>query len=59
MKDYSVAKVTIIVTNIYAITHSSKTLQEAQKKEKSPYSNPQKDMWQTWFPNEKEISSLR
>lgn len=47
MKDYSVVKVTIIVTNIYAITHSSKTLQEAQKKEKSPYSNPQKDMWQT------------
>lgn len=59
MKDYSVAKVAMILTNTYLITQSSKTLQEAEKKKKIPLLKSTEVLVANLVSNNKEISSLR
>lgn len=59
MKDYSVAKVAMILTNTYLITQSSKTLQEAQKKKKIPLLKSTEVLVANLVSNNKEISYLR
>lgn len=55
IKDYSVAKVAMILTN----TQSNKTLQEAQKKKKIPLLKSTEVLVANLVSNNKEISSLR
>lgn len=55
MKDYCVAKVTIIVTNICAMTQSSATLRE----QKLPLLKSTEGQVANLVSDEKEISSLR